>query len=326
MRSTRLPSWIERILGIDPVPAPPHVFTLDGDPVQLRYGSFHRGAQGYVFEESRAQELLPDTLGEGPMGAPLQEPKVFADDVLRLVNSIEANLTEATLVLPDEWLRLIFIELQELPKKSNDRLDVLRLNLKPLVPIRIEDLRLSATVVDPFPGQEGAVRMLVGFALDRLLDQIEDAFAEAGVVIGRVTNTSLALLESLKHNLDSDDMAVLLTVLPRAYTVTYMLDGQPVLYRYKPLGEAERFDRTGVNRDLRLTANFMAQHFPDRPPRRFFLAAGADVEAQWLEWTHDLLDIAPEPLSFDHFLLTRTQVGPTWIETAPLLGAASLEV
>ena len=34
----------------------------------------------------------------------------------------------------------------------------------------------------------------------------------------------------------------------------------------------------------------------------------------------------PEPLAFEHFQLSRTQVGPTWLQAAPLLGAASLEV
>ena len=46
----------------------------------------------------------------------------------------------------------------------------------------------------------------------------------------------------------------------------------------------------------------------------------------WLAWLADELAIPPEPLSFEHFDLARMQVGPTWLQTAPLLGAVSLEV
>ena len=79
-------------------------------------------------------------------------------------------------------------------------------------------------------------------------------------------------------------------------------------------------------RDLRMTASFVRQHFPEAPLRRVFLAAPLESEDLWLSWLYDELDVAPEPLSFEHFDLARTQVGPTWLQTAPLLGAVSLEV
>ena len=59
MRSTKLPSWTERLLGLDPIAAPPHVFTLTRG--ELAYGSFHRSDGGYVFEAVAATPLDPET-------------------------------------------------------------------------------------------------------------------------------------------------------------------------------------------------------------------------------------------------------------------------
>ena len=75
-----------------------------------------------------------------------------------------------------------------------------------------------------------------------------------------------------------------------------------------------------------MTAGFVQQHFPDEPLRRAFLAAPPETEEWWLSPLHEELEVSAEPLSFEHFALARTQVGPTWLETAPLLGAVSLEV
>ncbi len=323
MRSTKLPLWTERLLGLDPLPAPPHVFALDQR--ELRYGCFYSGAQGFVYEANDSLAVPDEALGAGPLGAPMHKPQVFAELVADLVGNLAGPIKEASLVLPDSWLRLTFTELSELPRKRQARDEVLRWTLKRLVPFRVDDLRISATQVTPFPIQEQPLRLLIGFAIELLVSQIEDAFAAAGVELGRVTNTTLALAASLEHTIEARDLVGLVAVYPDAYTLSFFRRGEPLLYRYKATGEAPAVGSV-VQRDLRLTDSFLRQHFPQSPISRVFLAAPLEQEDQWLEWLSDEIEAAPEPLAFEHFQLSRTQVGPTWLEAAPLLGAASLEV
>lgn len=326
MRSIKLPSWTKSLLGLDPVPAPPHVFALDAHPLRLRYGGFHRGAQGFVYENSLQLELSEEMFAEGPLGAPLRDVAAFNDEVLRFVNSVDGPLEEASLVLPDAWLRTTFLESPELPRKTRDRLDILRWQLKRLVPFRVEDLRISATPVQPFPDQEEPERLLVGFGLELLISQIEEAFEAAGVHIGSIINNTMAMTSSLTHNLSEDGMAALVSVYQDAYTLCYFRRDEPLLYRFKSITEGQLLRTDAVFRDLRLTTNFVHQHFADERLERLYLAAPTDDEVNWLAWMEDVFETRPEPLIFDHFLLNRTQVGPSWLETAPLLGAAGLEV
>lgn len=326
MRSIKLPSWTESLLGLDPVPVPPHVFALDAFPARLRYGGFHRGSQGFVYENSLQLELPDDTFTPGPLGAPLRDAAAFRDDILRFVNGIEGPVDEASLVLPDSWLRTTFIESSELPRRTRDRLDILRWKLKRLVPFRVEDLRISASSVEPFPDQEEPERLLVGFGIELLLSQIEDAFAAAGVKVGHITNNTLALVNSLEHNLSDEGLAALVAVYPDAYALCYFRRREPVLYRFKSMADGQPLRTDAVLRELRLTTHFVKQHFVDETLDGLFLAAHEDDEGTWLNWMSEAFQAQPQPLIFDHFLLTRTQVGPSWLETAPLLGAASFEV
>ena len=86
MRSIKLPLWTERLLGLDPLPPPPHVFSLEVPPevdtaeapVVLRYGSFHRGPQGFVFADNQSIEMPSDLFGPGPLGGPLRDVSNFA--------------------------------------------------------------------------------------------------------------------------------------------------------------------------------------------------------------------------------------------------------
>ena len=323
MRSTKLPLWTERLLGLDPVPPPPHVFALDEGA--LRYGCFHHGAQGFVYEANQALEVPGGTFGDGPLGAPMRKPQNFSSLVDELIQGLTGPIKGASLVLPDSWLRLTFTEIAELPRKRQAREEVLRWKLKRLVPFRVEDLRVSATQVTPFPAQEQPIRLLIGFAIERLIAQIEEAFSAAGVELGRITNTTLALAASLEHTVEARDLAGLVAVYPDAYTLSFFRRGEPLLYRYKASKEALAVG-SAVHRDLRLTDSFLRQHFPETPISRVFLAAPQEHEEQWLQWIGDEVAARPEPLAFEHFQLSRTQVGPTWMETAPLLGAASLEV
>ncbi|MEE8523135.1 MAG: hypothetical protein V3T72_04320 [Thermoanaerobaculia bacterium] len=295
---------------------------------KLRYGSFHRGdTGGYVFDAAEAVALDPEMFTEGALGGTVTEPRALREAVKSFVSGLAGPIQKAALILPDTWLRLIFTEISELPRRTKEREEILRWKLKQLVPFSVEDLRITALPVAPFPDQEESSRLLLGFGIEILLAQFEDAFQAADVEIGCITNATFATLASLEHGVSEDDLAVLVMVQDDAYTLSYFRSGEPLIYRYKEIGGLTLAGLSGaVRRDLRMTAGFVARNFPELPLRRAFLAAPVETEEEWASWLDEELEAPPEPLAFEHFQLTRTQVGPTWSQTAPLLGAASLEV
>src|SRR4051812_33127046 len=186
---------MERLLGFDPLPPRPPVFSLDEE--RLRSGSFARDRHGFRLRAFREVELPRDPFQHGPLGGPLRDPIAFRDLVAGMVKAIPGGVREASLVLPDTWLRVTFTESGDLPKETAALDEVLRWKLRRLVPFRVDELRVDATEVSPVPGQEEPRRLLLGFAVEQLLAQIEEAFAAAGVRVGQVSNASLALLAAV---------------------------------------------------------------------------------------------------------------------------------
>ncbi|HVG08086.1 MAG TPA: hypothetical protein VNM67_10305, partial [Thermoanaerobaculia bacterium] len=98
-------SGIRKLLGYDPVPAPPHAFSLDGH--RLRYGQFVRDRQGFRLRNWRQAPLPPDSFHSGLLGGPLRDPAAFTALVGGLVQGV-AGIRDASLVVPDAWLRVSF--------------------------------------------------------------------------------------------------------------------------------------------------------------------------------------------------------------------------
>jgi hypothetical protein len=327
VRSTKLPSWIERLLGFDPIPSPPHVFALDEE--RLRYGHFARDRHGFRLRAFREAALPRDPFQHGPLGGPLRDPIAFRDLVAEMVKAIPGGVREASLVLPDTWLRVTFTESGDLPQERAALDEVLRWKLRRLVPFRVDELRVDATEVSPVPGQEEPRRLLLGFAIEQLLAQIEEAFAAAGVRVGKISNASLALLSAVQPAPDGAFSALVL-VGDEGYTLIFARGGEPVLHRYKGftgnLPEAAR--ASFVGRDLRLTRNFLDEHFPGATIGSVLLLAAPDLEPMWLDRLEEGLGAPAAPVDGRHLPPLRAEESsvPPWRSLAPMLGAARQEV
>ncbi len=313
------------MLGFEPLPGPPHVFAVD--PARLRYAHFAQDAEGFVLETLAEEALPPGTIAEGPLGSPLPDPAAFHALVAAWIKKLPQPPKDATLLLPDDWLRLNFTEVTELPTKAAARDEILRWKLKRLVPFRVEDLRVSAVELAALPVQEEPLRLLLGFGIERLLSEIEGAFRAAGIRIGFVTNLTLATLAGLRHTLGPGELVACIRVDHDAYTVSFVRDGEPVLYRFKAIAELPRFDRaTTIRRDLRLTRSFVRDHIPDAALSRVLLIAPAEEQEAWHGWLSDELEIEPELLTVDRLPVRLGRANAPWHELAPMFGATAIEV
>lgn len=314
-------SFVRRIFGLGSVPAPPHVFALDER--RVAYGRFVASGGGHELRELRRVELPPDAFAPGPLGGVPHDAEGFRALVAQLLRGLSAPVAQASLVLPDAWLRLAFVEIGELPRAADAREEVVRWKVKRLVPFRVEDLRLSWTHVAPLPQQTEPRRLLVAFGLEAVLAALEEAFAAHGVWIGRITSASLALLPAVERTLGAAPLGALAVVHDGGYTLLFTRAGEPLFYRFKG---AEGPLRDGaVPRDLRLTRAFVSEQLPGAALDRIVLAAPADRGGDWLRWLEEGFGRPAEALDALQLPLTATD-RVAWAEVAPMYGAAREEV
>lgn len=305
---------------------PPHVFSLDAE--HLRYAQILRDRQGYRVRGYRAATLPRDAFHSGLLGGPLRDPAGFeklAGDVVHAAGGVKA----ASLVIPDAWLRVAFAESGDLPRAADQRDEVLRWKLRRLVPFRVDELRVSSAEVTPLPRQEEPRRLLLGFAIEHLLAQLEAAFAAHGVRLGYVSNTSLSLLAAL-DNRRREEIVALTLVEEHGYTLVFARGGEPILHRYKGFaGGRPEMGRTGlIVRDLKLTRNFLDEQLPGVPLGRVLLLAEPEQEPLWVDLLSEGLGEAAVPLDGRSLPPLRAEDAavPSWRDLAPMLGAARGEV
>jgi hypothetical protein len=328
VRSIKLPSWSKRLLGFAPLPSPPHVFALD--ETRLRYGQLIADRQGLRLRAFRQLQLPPASFQNGLLGGPLRDPGALRELVGAILEDLPGGVREASLVIPDAWLRVTYAESGDLPRGGAALDEVLRWKLRRLVPFRVDELRVSATLVSPLPGQDEPRRLLMGFAIEQLLAQIEDAFTAHGVRLGQISNVSLSLLDALQPASQARGRAAFMAlalVEDDGYALIFARRGEPVLHRYKALSGAAGDTSPGgaVVRDLRLTRNFLDEHFPGSALDSVLLLAPPPLVPLWLDRLQQGLGRRAAAVDGAVLPPLRSEDGfspvPPWREVAPMIGA-----
>lgn len=325
MRSTKSLSWIKRLAGLGPVPAPPHIFAVDERTIS--YARFERAETKFRFNEFRRVELKADCFLPGPLGGPLRDRDAFGLALDELLAKISVSVTEASLVLPEAWMRTVFTEINTLPRKQSERNEVMRWKLRRLVPFRVDELRIAVAETPALPGQEEPLRILLGFAIESLLSQLESAFGGRGIKISWISNESLALLPALPREGQTGLNGVMM-VRPDSYTLLLSDPRGLLLYRVKSLLGAisEPRQQAAVQQDLRLTTTFMQNHFQEGSLERLWLLSPTSDEPAWLELLGAAFGGVVVPLRAAELPLAGELPSVSLTEVAPLLGAAAQEV
>jgi hypothetical protein len=230
-------------------------------------------------------------------------------------------------VLPDAWLRVAFTECGDLPPGGPAREEVLRFKLKRLVPFRVEELRVRGTEIEALERQAEPRRLMLGFALETLLSQLEEVFAAQRVQLGQITNAALAVLGALEQP-PNGDLRALAVVAPQGYSLIFARGGVPLVARYKPMVEELAPDAQAamIRRDLKLTRTFVEEQVPGGDFPTVLLSAPKGSEGPWSQWLAEGLEVPVESVGAGHLAPLSGASDLDLSRLVPLLGAASLEV
>ena len=259
--------------------------------------------------------MSPSWFHEGVLGGPIVDEAAFATALETLIGKLVETPRDASLVLPGEWLRTTYVEVDHIPKRSSELDEVVQWKLRQMVPFRIDDVRISYARVGGVGGNgsgEGG-RFLVGFAIDQFVRQLESAFAAHGVRLGAIRPLTLTLLDTLPAG-----DGFVLWASDRAVSLAARHNGEPVLLRYKRMSAAAHGARERtVRTDLRLSRSW-ADENTDGDLGVVRLVVPAEDRVRFSAWCRDDLgadDIAPLDLATSNLAS-----GTEW-RLAPLLGA-----
>lgn len=307
------------MLGLNPVRVPPYVFSV-AEGV-LSYLSLAEDGELYC-QESWSVELSEDCFQSGPLGGRLKDVEAFTRGLDALLGKMVRRPSQASLVVPDDWLRLTFVEVDDWPRRKADQLEILRFKLGRIVPFRVLELRLAAQRV-PSIGTASAHRFLVGFGIDSAFAHLEEIFSERKIRIGNLSNASLSLLPALDSALAHAPLGAFVAVDHERYAVMVTQQGSPVVYRGKAHGANQPL--APVERELRLTRSFLQERVEPGIVSELILVAPDDREESWRSVLEDVFEIPVGSLGSQWPSIPGLS-NLTTQAAAPLLGAALREV
>ena len=164
-------------------PLPPSVLSLADDQIVLASLSRRRDALMRV----DAVPLEGECFQQGPVGLLQVDRALLAAALGRLAQNVGKLPSRGTALLPTAWTRSVQVDVGGLPRHRQEAEDVIRWRLKKLLPCRPEEVRL-----DFLPARDEG-QVLVTLALDRPLSVIEETLAAAGMWVGRLETTALAV-------------------------------------------------------------------------------------------------------------------------------------
>ena len=302
---------------------PPHVFAVDGRAIQ--YGFFPVDSGQLVFQEYHREPLPDEVFNSGPLGGTVRDVDQFLDALSSLCRRISTEVTAASLVVPDRWLRVAHTELETLPRGA-DRNEALRFKLKRLVPFRVEELRIDAVPSVALGDHGGVQSMLLGFGIEALFAQLEDAFRRRGIRVGHLSNHALSLLSTLAPLVGGGAITAVFYVNGDSYSMVLAHGEEPLLHRFKQLNGNYANGSGNAPSDLRLTRNFVDERLQGKRLAELVLAASAEDDSLWSGWLEEAFELPVRSIHHQWQTPPGDATGVEPVSAAVLAGAAARRI
>ena len=181
---------IERWLNAMPHPslvveiAPGHV-------AAARWGSSHTDLEDVVVESLPAGSVMAS-----PVENNITQPDAVRGALRRVFNRIPTRGAAVAVLVPDPVVRVFILPFENLPRRVDEALPLLRWRLKKSVPFDVDE-----TVVSWMrqPARDGSLELVTAVARQGIVREYEEVVESAGAAIGVLLSSTLAALPLLEE-------------------------------------------------------------------------------------------------------------------------------
>ena len=145
---------------------------------------------GRMVEVGTARELGPGAVVPDLMESNLRDKSAVRSAIETALGSVRGRSHDVIAILPDTAVRVVLLDFEALPAKSEEAEAVVRFRLKKSLPFNLDEARIS------YQGQntKNGVRVVAAVVLNSVLAEYETAFTDLGYSPGFVVPSMLAAL------------------------------------------------------------------------------------------------------------------------------------
>jgi len=190
---------------------------------------------GRRVEVSSAQELAPGTLVPDLMESNLRDGSAVRHAIASTLGDVGGHSHDVIAILPDTAVRVVLLDFETLPAKRDEAEAVVRFRLKKSLPFDLADARVSYHAQTASKG----TRVAAAVVLNKVLEEYESAFRDAGYSPGVVMPSMLAALGA------ADSKRPTLVVKVDARTISLAIVDQEQLLLFRTLENLRGVTITG---------------------------------------------------------------------------------
>jgi type IV pilus assembly protein PilM len=182
----RLDRWLHAM------PHPSLVVEIaSGHVAAARWGAGHGALEDVVVESLPAGSVMPSTVDNN-----ITQPDALRGALRRALDRIPTRGATITLLVPDPVVRVFILPFENLPRRADEALPLLRWRLKKSVPFDVDE-----TVVSWMrqPARDGTLELVTAVARQRIVREYEEIVESAGASIGVLLSSTLASLPLLEE-------------------------------------------------------------------------------------------------------------------------------
>jgi len=228
--------------------------------------------------------LLNESFGEPNVSDPDELAKVLSN----AVGAVGGNRKNVRVALPDFIFRVVVLDFDTLPKKSEETEAVIRLRLKKLIPFDIGEAVVRYQYLGNFRERDSQKhRFLVTLIKGSVLSQYERCFEKAGLRPTHIGVSSLLVWnlyhDIIKREAGERDNYALMTVSGKRMSVIVLDRGVPRFFRLKDLGLEEGYTEGGapvsmsVLRELGASLTFYRENFSAGPVELVYVSCSDET-------------------------------------------------
>jgi type IV pilus assembly protein PilM len=206
-----------------------------GHVAAARWGSARGSLEAAALEPVPAGSVMPS-----PVETNITQPDAVRDALRRVFHKVAHRGAPLALLIPDPAVRVFVLPFDNLPRKSDDALPLLRWRLKKSVPFDVDETTVSWMRQG---GRDGSLEVVTAIARQRILREYEEILEAIGARPSVVLSSTLAVLPLL-----GDSGATLLARLCGSTLTTAVVHGESLcVYRSTELvAGARQFEPQAV--------------------------------------------------------------------------------
>jgi type IV pilus assembly protein PilM len=178
---------------------------------------------GRRVEVSSAQELAAGTVVPDLMESNLRDRSAVRRAIASALGDVGGRTHDVIAILPDTAVRVVLLDFETLPSKRDEAEAVVRFRLKKSLPFDLAEARVSYHAQTASKG----TRVAAAVVLNKVLEEYESAFRDAGYSPGVVMPSMLAALGAA----DSKRPTLVVKVDARTISLAIVDQGQLLLFR-----------------------------------------------------------------------------------------------